>query len=161
MDAQLESRIREAQVAVVGAMLIDDRCIGDVLAEIGPDDFPAGPYKSTFLCIRKLFSEGRPVDPVTVLDAIQGKEGYAKFLLECMDLTPTAANVLEYCRILKRLTRVSRISDLASSLVLAQDMDEVRLLVDKINAQMVEQNSTQILTAPELAEDFIRRMEAD
>lgn len=161
MDAQLESRIREAQVAVVGAMLIDDRCIGDVLAEIGPDDFPAGPYKSTFLCIRKLFSEGRPVDPVTVLDAIQGKEGYAKFLHECMDLTPTATNVLEYCQILKRLTRVSRISELASSLVLARELDDAKGLVDQINALMVEQNSTQILTAPELAEDFIRRMEAD
>lgn len=35
METQLESRINEAQLAVVGSMLIDDRCIGKVLAEIG------------------------------------------------------------------------------------------------------------------------------
>ena len=64
MDAQLDVRLKDAQVAVVGAMLIDDRCIGDVLAAVSPDDFPAGPYKSAFVCIRRLFADGRPVDPV-------------------------------------------------------------------------------------------------
>ena len=75
-------------------------------------------FKSTFLCIRRLFQDGRPADPVPVLDAMQSKENYAKFLRDCMDVTPTAANVLEYCKILRRLTWVSRIAVLAASLSL-------------------------------------------
>ena len=157
MDAQLEARIREAQVAVVGAMLIDDRCIGPVLAEVGPDDFPAGPYKSTFLCIRKLFTDGKPVDFVTILDAMQGKEGYGKFLWECMNLTPTAANVLEYCQILKRLSRVVKISELAASLMLARELDDAKGLVDQINALMVERHDAVAVSAESAALRFMQR----
>lgn len=160
METQLESRINEAQLAVVGSMLIDDRCIGKVLAEIGPDDFPQGPYRAAFGCMRRLFSEGKPVDPVTVLDAVQGDSKYANFLRECMEVTPTAANVLEYCRILKRLTRVTKIAALGASLMTVQDMDEAQQLVGELNAQMVEHANAGILSAAELAEDFVQRMQS-
>lgn len=160
MDLLLETRINEAQLAVVGSMLIDERCIGDVLAAVGPDDFPSGPYRTAFSCMRKLFMEGRPVDPVTVLDVVQGQENYADFLRQCMELTPTAANVLEYCAILRRLTRVTRISSLAMDLAMVQDLDDAQQLINQINAQASEHAGSKIMTAEELAMDFIRRMES-
>lgn len=100
------------------------------------------------------------VDPVTVLDAVQGDSKYANFLRECMEVTPTAANVLEYCRILKRLTRVTKIAALGASLMTVQDMDEAQQLVGELNAQMVEHANAGILSAAELAEDFVQRMQS-
>ena len=159
MDAQLDVRLKDAQVAVVGAMLIDDRCIGDVLAAVSPDDFPAGPYKSAFVCIRRLFADGRPVDPVTVLDAMQGGERYARFLRECMDLTPTAANVLEYCRILRELSRVAQLQQLGIALSSVQSLDDADKLMAKANGLMVERSGVQILDAEALMLDFYHRMQ--
>lgn len=95
MDKQLDARLQEAQVAIVGSMLIDGRCIGDVLAQVSADDFPAGVFRNLFDTMRQLFCAGRPIDPVIVLDTIQGGEELRRCIRDCMDLTPTAANVQE------------------------------------------------------------------
>ena len=66
MSGLVQERCLEAQTAIIGSMLIDDRCIGNVLSEISVDDFPSGPHKTVFATIQQLFTSGEPVDPVIV-----------------------------------------------------------------------------------------------
>lgn len=153
----LDSVALNAQVSVIGSMLIDDACIGPVLAELTAEDFPPGPYKSTFQRIRSMFLAGRTVDPVTVLDAMQGGDHYSKFLKECMVTTPTAANVLEYCAILREHTRRARIRAKAAELYEEQDPEKQDALLDQLNALRAD-NRIQVVTAAEAATDFMLRM---
>ncbi len=161
MDDQAASTLDpisiNAQTYIVGSMLIDDACIGPVLADLSSEDFPSGPYKSTFQRIRSLFLSGRPVDPLTVLDAMQGGERYAKFLRECMESTPTAANVLEYCSILRDRTRIGRIRAIAAQLAEADSREDVDALLDKLNGLRAD-NRVKVVTAAEAARDFMERM---
>lgn len=159
--SELQLRSAQAQTAVIGAMLIDDRCIGDVMANLGEEDFPAGVHKSTFLAIRKLFLEGRPVDPLTVLEAMQGGTEYRGFLRECMEVTPTAANVLEYCRMLREATRMSRLNELGGLLQVTGSREAAEGYIAKINALMVDQRDVRLTTAAEAARNFLERMQAE
>ena len=45
----------DAQVAIVGSMLIDSRCIGPVLNLVSEDDFSIQSLRDIFHCIHSLF----------------------------------------------------------------------------------------------------------
>ena len=87
-----------AQVAVLGSLLIDPSLVGQALERVRPEDFLTPKCRMVFEAIRSLYTEGRPTDPVTVRGRLGGKDGdsWTEYLLELMDLTPTAANVWEY-----------------------------------------------------------------
>lgn len=151
----------EAQQSVVGSMLIDDRCVGAVLSKLREEDFTDGACKSAFRVIRELFTEGRPVDPVTVLDAMHGGETYANWLADLMKITPTAANVEFYADIVKRSTALYRLREQADRLLLAADLDEARRIVQDMSALTTDAGRVERMTAAQLAEDFIRRITSE
>ena len=95
----------EAEQAVLGSMLIDPRCIADVIGRVKAEDFYVQANKDIFETIFAMFSFGQTIDPVTVLDQmkVRGvfKENSQQYLLELMEITPTAANVLEYAAIVR------------------------------------------------------------
>ena len=158
LDKQLEARLQDAQVSIIGSMLIDDRCIGDVLANVSLDDFPSGVYRSIFDTMRLLFTSGRPVDPVLVLDAMQGGDQLRNCIRQCMDLTPTAANVLEYCKVLRELSRVVRLQEIGLSLTSIASLEEGEKLVAQANGLLVDRSGLKIMDAQALMLDFYRRM---
>lgn len=160
MDKQLDARLQEAQVAIVGSMLIDGRCIGDVLAQVSVDDFPAGVFRTLFDTMRQLFCAGRPVDPVVVLDTLQGGEELRRCIRECMELTPTAANVLEYCKILRELSRVDRLQQIGMALCSASSLEDAGKMIAEANGLLVERSGVQVFSAADMMLDFYKRMEA-
>ena len=64
------------QASVIGSMLIDDNTVGPVLGKVTADDFMDTPYRKLYFAIRNLFSAGKPVDPVTVLGALESDHSY-------------------------------------------------------------------------------------
>lgn len=150
-------RAYQAQISVIGSMLIDERCVPLVLSKLTPDDFVDGTCKATFTAIRKLALEGRPVDPVTVVDAMQGGDRYVSWAQEAMELTPTAANVEEYIPMVRRAARRRRILELSEKLPLADD-EALEALVRKMYASLSTADRMPRMTGPDLAKDFMERM---
>ena len=58
----------EAEQATLGAMLMDERCIPQVVEALKPDDFYLRQNREIFETIYSMFSLSQPVDPVTVLE---------------------------------------------------------------------------------------------
>lgn len=92
-----------AEQAVVGAMLIDTRCIPDVIEKLRGPEFYIQQNRDIFETIYAMFSYGQTIDPVTVLDQMKVRgvfrEASPGYIAELMRITPTAANVLEYAEI--------------------------------------------------------------
>ena len=108
MDELLGKRIPhsvEAEQAVIGSMLIDSRCISDVLTVVKASDFYLQQNREIFETIYAMFSYSQLVDPVTVLDQMRvrgvERDNSAAYLMELMQITPTAANVMKYADIIK------------------------------------------------------------
>ena len=93
----------EAEQAVLGSMLIDNRCVANVIGALHPQDFYVDANRDIFETISGMFNYSMVIDPVTVLDQmkVEGvyKDSSPNYLLQLMDITPTAANVIEYCSI--------------------------------------------------------------
>lgn len=147
----------QAQLSVIGSMLIDDQCVPLVLSKLTPEDFSDGTCRSTFSAIRKLAREGRPVDPVTVVDAMQGGDQYIRWAREVMMITPTAANVGEYIPVVRKAARRRRILELADKLAEA-DYDEMESLVRQMSAALSAVDRMPRMTAAERGKDFFERM---
>lgn len=104
-----------AQQSVLGSCLIDSRAIGSVLFELSEDDFQ-NVNRTIFTIIREKYTTGKPVDPVSVLDALGGSPEYREYIVQLMDITPTAANVKTYASICREKSRVSRYREMGEKL---------------------------------------------
>ena len=149
----------QAQMSVIGSMLISEKCIPLALDKLRPEDFIDGTCRSTFTAIRKLFSEGRPVDPVAVVDAMQGGDRYIGWVRDVMDITPTAANVGEYIPIVRKAAQRRRVLELADKLPEA-DYDDMEALVRKMSSALSDTERMPRMTGQERAADFYERMKS-
>lgn len=147
-----------AEESVIGSMLVDSACIPAVMARMSLDDLTDGTCRETFRVIQKLFVSGRPADPVTVVDAMQGGDAYHKWVADVMLTTPTAANVEAYIDIARKGAVLRRLREYADRLLLCGDVDEAKELVRKMSAAMSATSKMPRMTAAELAKDFVARM---
>jgi len=119
-------RLYDAQVAIIGSMLIDPRCVGVVLEQVSEADFSYDSYRRVFQTIHALFDAGEPIDPVTVLHRLGGGQSYEELLRQTMIVTPTACNVASYCEILKDETDLARLKDMAERVSNSGTVEEAR-----------------------------------
>ena len=109
MDEELTSRqvpqSLEAEQAVLGSILIDSRCITDVVGTVKPEDFYLQQNREIFETIYTMFNFSQTIDPVTVLDKMKELGVYhdnsRDYILQLMEITPTAVNVGRYARIVQ------------------------------------------------------------
>ena len=75
MDEELLSRQQpqslEAEQAVLGSILIDSRCITDVVGIVKPEDFYLQQNREIYEAIYTMFNFSQTIDPVTVLDKLE------------------------------------------------------------------------------------------
>lgn len=98
----------QAQQSVLGSVLIDDRCASYLVFGLAEEDFCES-YRSLYRAIRELYTTGKPVDPVAVLNVVG--DSYKELILELMQITPSAANCKMYVDIVKQQSRVLKLRD--------------------------------------------------
>ena len=113
-----------AEQSVIGSMLIDARCIPEVIDKVKSADFYIQANREIFETMYSMFAYGQTIDPVTVLDQMTVRgvshDNTEQYLKELMLVTPTAANVLEYAAILRDralLRALGTVSEEISNLV--------------------------------------------
>ena len=95
----------EAEQSVLGAILIDSRCLADVIGILQPEDFYLQQNREIFETIYAMFNFSQTIDPVTVLDKMRELGVYhdnsRDYILQLMQITPTAANAVRYAGIVR------------------------------------------------------------
>ncbi len=94
----------EAEQSVLGSMLIDERCVPDVIGILRPEDFYLRQNREIYETIYAMFNFSEKIDPVTVLDKMKERGVYDEqrsydYIAQLLQITPTAANVRQYCTI--------------------------------------------------------------
>ena len=109
-----------AEQAVIGSMLIDPRCVPDVIEKVNTEDFYLKQNRDVFETIYQMFAYSQTIDPVMVIDQMKVRGVYddntESYLAEVMRLTPTAANVLEYAAIVRDRAMLRHLGDAADEI---------------------------------------------
>ena len=111
----------EAEQAVLGSILIDPRCVSEVIDKLRPGDFYIRQNREIYETIYTMFNYSLTIDPVTVLENMKRNGCYDEsqsrgYLLQLMDTTPTAANVGEYIEIIKDKTLLRQVAEASGEL---------------------------------------------
>ena len=104
----------EAEQAVLGSILIDSRCVADVIGILRPEDFYLQQNREIYETIYTMFNFSQVIDPVTVLDKMRElgvhKDNSRDYILQLMEITPTAANVERYANIVRDMAMLRGLS---------------------------------------------------
>ena len=111
----------EAEQAVIGSILIDSKCLPEIVEKLKAEDFYIRQNQEIYQTIYTMFSLSRTIDPVTVLDQMRldgtYQEGVTRdYFFQLMDLTPTVTNVMEYADIVKDKSVLRQIGSTAADL---------------------------------------------
>lgn len=144
----------EAQHSVLGSVLISPEVAPMVMRGTTEQDFQ-GPAQAVYKAIRELFLKGVTIDPVTV--AAQLDPSYRGFLLQLMEITPTAANVERYIELCREQSKIVAIRDLGMELAETKDADKLRQIVERANGMIARRPGLKIVNMAEALDRFMAR----
>lgn len=148
----------DAQAAVIGAALIEPRCVPEILAEMRPEDFQ-GACLRFFEAFRDLSATQTPVDVVTAVDRIGPQ--YAETARNLMEITPTAANLQAYIRICKEQARLRTLQSLGAELAGAVTLEDAREIMGRAEAASMEAGQNESVSPMELAAMWINSLNGE
>lgn len=97
---------QEAEISVLGALLLDKEAVSSVAEFLHPEDFYDDKHKVIYECVVELYEDRTPVDVLTLSEKLKKKKslkevGGATYLAELANRVPTAAHVEHYGKIVK------------------------------------------------------------
>lgn len=124
MDEQLMARQAphslEAEQSVLGSILIDSKCVSDVIGILRPEDFYLSQNRDIYEAVYSMFNFSQPIDPVTVLEKMREQGVYQDssrdYIVQLMEITPTAANVVRYANIVRDKAMLRGLAQAASDI---------------------------------------------
>lgn len=144
----------QAQYSVLGSVLIEPSLVPKVMAQTTERDYN-GPCLTVYRAIRKLFLAGTAVDAVSIAGAL-GPD-YRNFLVQLMEVTPTAANLDHYIALCREQARAIALRDLAREMTEQTSMEQIRKLLEKANGLMVDRPSLKVTTMDSALRSFMDR----
>jgi replicative DNA helicase len=117
----------EAEVSVLGGMLIDGDAVAKAIESIDETMFYREAHRRIYRSMARLFQRGEVVDPTTVAEDLKQTDdleqaGGLPYLAELLDAVPTAANIDYHARIVRDRALMRRLVEASTSII--QDVYE-------------------------------------
>ena len=112
----------EAEVSVLGGMLIDNDAVARAVEVVDDSMFYREANRRLFRAMVRLFGRGDVVDVITLNEELKKTNelesaGGAAYLAELIDAVPTAANIEYHARIVREKALLRRLIDAASDII--------------------------------------------
>jgi len=96
----------EAEMSVLGGILLDNDAINRALEALRPEDFYREAHRKIFAGLTTLSDRNEPADLVTLTAVLKERGmleeiGGSSYLATLVDYVPTAANISYYCKLVK------------------------------------------------------------
>jgi len=153
----------EAEMAVLGSMLLEEDAIAVAIEIIDEGSFYKESHKKIFSALISLFDTNKAADIVTLADELKKRGqideiGGPAYLMSLSNLVPTAANIRHYAKIVKEKAILRNLINTATQIVTEsyeaeQDTDR---LIDKAERMIFEITSRKIETRMVLLKEIIK-----
>lgn len=156
IDMQLEKmppQNLEAEMAVLGSMLIEENAIADAIDVLDAHCFYNDANRRIFECILKLYSNAKAVDIVTLIEELKKTEdldriGGATYITGLTTVVPTAANVKHYGSIVREKSILRNLISVSTNII-SESYDaqgDVRKILDRAERTIFEISSRKMDT---------------
>ena len=112
----------DAEMSVLGAMLLDREAIGYAIEAITADSFYKEAHAKIYSAVVELFDANQPVDIVTLSEHLGKRKeieavGGASYISMLLDAIPSAANIVHYLKIVRDKSLLRKLITGASGIV--------------------------------------------
>lgn len=145
-----------AELAVIGSMLIEEECAKAMLAKLRLSDFGGDYAQKAFGIMAQLAADGKPIDAVIVAGQAENPQAMGDYLLKAMETTVTVTNADEYAAIVKRNACIRQINAIGDKLSYSGADFKVEAIESVEALQSVIENASddEIVGAEEWADAF-------
>ena len=96
----------EAEMALIGSIMVDRQIMGSVSEIVKPPDFYAFTHETIYTVLLELFDRGEPLDKITVAEELRRRDALEKvgglsYISSLMDTVQTAASASYYAKIVR------------------------------------------------------------
>lgn len=113
----------EAEMALLGSMILDQQVIGDVLQSInGASDFSVGKHQALYQALVDLYDQNQSVDMVQIKQwltdrGVLEQAGGLSYLIEIVESVPHAAGAQYYAKIVRDKSLVRHLIEVAGQIL--------------------------------------------
>jgi replicative DNA helicase len=155
---------QDAEIATLGALLLDSDSLGTVVQYLRPEDFYKTAHQRIFQGILKLFERNEAIDLITLTEELRNENlleacGGAAYISRLTSAVPTSANIRYYAQIVQDCSIRRNLSRIASSIVSDSfdDSREVRLIIEEAERQIFEITDKQHTGTFQPAKEIVSR----
>src|SRR4030066_2095203 len=103
-EARVPPQNIEAEMSVLGSLMLDKNAIVKIADLAHPDDFYKDANKLIYETMLELYEDREPIDVLSLSNKLEEKKqlekiGGASYLTEVVNVVPTAANVIHYAKV--------------------------------------------------------------
>ena len=154
----------DAEVATLGALLLDPEALSTVLRYLRADDFYRAAHRKVYQAILSLFDRNEAIDLITLCDELgrvgelEACGGMAR-ISQLTSAVPTSANVEYYARIVQALSMRRELQRIAASIIADSfdDSREVRIIIEEAERRIFEITDRQQSGSFRLAREIINQ----
>ncbi|AWV90930.1 replicative DNA helicase [Bradymonas sediminis] len=133
----------DAERSLLGAILLDNRVLDEILSRLSVEDFYREPHRHIFRAMADLHRRSEPVDVITLADHLAAENrleavGGPSFLARLSNAVPSAANAAQYGEIVRRKSALRKFIATADTLVqdAYADVPDVTEFMDEVERQL-------------------------
>lgn len=134
----------EAEMSLLGSILLDKEAILKVADLIDQDDFYKNAHRDIYGTMMELYSRNEPVDLLTLSNRLDEKKmleriGGRTYLVEISNSVPTSSHIINYGQIIRRKSLLRRLIQAASSingLGYQEEAEDVDKILDEAQQQL-------------------------
>ena len=151
---------KSAEMCVLGAILIDEKALVNVMQTLKPEHFYFDELKAAYQAILELSSEGKSIDFVSVLKKLVAEGFYdekqaKQMLLECANLVPSISQAETYAKTVSDSFKARKLREIGTRLafdgVFAENVNEVAEgIMSDLYEVVSEQHKKQLKTVGDI-----------
>ena len=128
MPDKIPPHSREAEQSTLGAAMLSEEALGDIMEEVNTEDFYDPGHREIFAAIKELFRRSEPVDLLTVSEELNKRgsleiAGGRDYVLSLPSLSPSISNAAGYAKVVAKKSMARKILQAASD-IQAKGYDE-------------------------------------
>lgn len=115
-NGELPPQDRAAEIAVLGAVLKDNRIFDDIRPLVSAEDFYFDAHQKVFATVADLLAAGAPADLVTVFSRAGGPDVTAQLLGDCWEAAGVGANAVYHAGMVREKASARRLIHLCGEM---------------------------------------------
>lgn len=142
LEIELETA-KTAEMSVIGAIIIDDKCLAEIIDELKPEYFCFEQLKVCYEAVLRLSSKGKPIDFVTVLHEVTSNENMIetdikKLLLTCAECTPSVSNIAQYSKIIINSYKTRKLKEIGTKIAFETTSETAEEVTNQVMSELYD-----------------------